>query len=190
MRTRGRRPAGRRSSVRGLLLAALIAVVGLAKALTPTLEIGVVWLGVPESAVGIVIAGLVLLPEGLAALRAAQANRLQTSLNLALGSALASIGLTIPAVATLSIVARPATRTRTQRKRADLAGADACRRCDHIGDRAHDRAAGHRPPGDFRGVFVLLDRALTPCGEIKSQVFLLLRAFARARAGAFFFNFL
>jgi len=54
--------------------------------------------------VGIVIAALVLLPEGLAALRAARANRLQTSLNLALGSALASIGLTIPAVAVVSIV--------------------------------------------------------------------------------------
>ena len=53
---------------------------------------------------GIVIAALVLLPEGLAALRAARANRLQTSLNLALGSALASIGLTIPAVAVVSIV--------------------------------------------------------------------------------------
>jgi Ca2+:H+ antiporter len=53
--------------------------------------------------VGIVIAGLVLLPEGLAALRAAQADRLQTSLNLALGSALATIGLTIPAVAAVSI---------------------------------------------------------------------------------------
>jgi len=48
----------------------------------------------------------VLLPEGLAALRAARANRLQTSLNLALGSALASIGLTIPAVAVVSIVLR------------------------------------------------------------------------------------
>jgi Ca2+:H+ antiporter len=54
--------------------------------------------------VGIVIAGVVLLPECLAALRAAQANRLQTSLNLALGSALATIGLTIPAVALVSIV--------------------------------------------------------------------------------------
>ncbi len=53
--------------------------------------------------VGIVIAGLVLLPEGVAAVRAAQANRLQTSLNLALGSALATIGLTIPAVAVVSI---------------------------------------------------------------------------------------
>jgi Ca2+:H+ antiporter len=88
----------------GLLLAALVAVVGLAKALTPTLEVAVARLDVPKAVVGIVIAGLVLLPEGLAALRAARANRLQTSLNLALGSALASIGLTIPAVAVVSIV--------------------------------------------------------------------------------------
>jgi len=87
-----------------LLLVSLVAVVGLAKALTPTLETGVAWLGAPKSVVGIVIAALVLLPEGLAALRAARANRLQTSLNLALGSALASIGLTIPAVAVVSIV--------------------------------------------------------------------------------------
>jgi Ca2+:H+ antiporter len=88
----------------GLLLAALVAVVGLAKSLTPTLEIGVARLDVPKAVVGVVIAALVLLPEGLAALRAARANRLQTSLNLALGSALASIGLTIPAVAVVSIV--------------------------------------------------------------------------------------
>jgi len=87
-----------------LLLVALVAVVGLAKLLTPTVEIGVARLNVPKAVVGIVIAALVLLPEALAALRAARANRLQTSLNLALGSALASIGLTIPAVAVVSIV--------------------------------------------------------------------------------------
>jgi Ca2+:H+ antiporter len=87
-----------------LLLAALVAIVGLAKSLTPTLEIAVARLDVPKAVVGIVIAGLVLLPEGLAALRAARANRLQISLNLALGSALASIGLTIPAVAVVAIV--------------------------------------------------------------------------------------
>jgi Ca2+:H+ antiporter len=87
----------------GLLVAALVAVVGLAKSLTPALESAVRILDVPKGLVGIVIAGLVLLPEGLAALQAARANRLQTSLNLALGSALASIGLTIPAVATVSI---------------------------------------------------------------------------------------
>lgn len=89
-----------------LLLAALIAVVGLAKSLTPTLEKAVTRLDVPKAVVGIVIATLVLLPEGLAAVRAARANRLQTSLNLALGSALASIGLTIPAVAAASVVLR------------------------------------------------------------------------------------
>ncbi|CDM62031.1 putative ionic transporter y4hA (plasmid) [Rhizobium favelukesii] len=87
-----------------LLLVALVAVVGLAKSLTPTVEAGISWLGVPKAVVGIVIAGVVLLPECLAALRAAQANRLQTSLNLALGSVLAAIGLTIPTVALVSIV--------------------------------------------------------------------------------------
>ena len=87
----------------GLLVIALVAVVGLAKSLTPTLEMGIARVDVPKAVVGIVIAGLVLLPEGLAAVRAARSNRLQTSLNLALGSALASIGLTIPAVAIVSI---------------------------------------------------------------------------------------
>jgi Ca2+:H+ antiporter len=87
----------------GLLLAALVAVVGLAKALTPTVEAVIAHLGAPKAVVGVVIAAIVLLPEALAALRAARANRLQTSLNLALGSALASIGLTIPAVAAVSI---------------------------------------------------------------------------------------
>ncbi|MBV8837574.1 MAG: ionic transporter y4hA, partial [Alphaproteobacteria bacterium] len=87
-----------------LLVAALVAVVGLAKALTPTLEVGIAWAQLPKAVVGIVIAALVLLPEGLAAVRAARANRLQTSLNLALGSALASIGLTIPAVVVVSIL--------------------------------------------------------------------------------------
>ena len=88
----------------GLLLVSLVAVVGLAKALTPLVENLIESLGAPKAVVGIAIAMLVLMPEGLAALRAARANRLQTSLNLALGSALASIGLTIPAVAVVSIV--------------------------------------------------------------------------------------
>ena len=90
----------------GLLLVSLIAIVGLAKTLTPTIELGIARLGVPKAVVGIIIAMLVLLPEGLAALRAAQNDRLQTSLNLALGSALATIGLTIPAVAAVSILLR------------------------------------------------------------------------------------
>lgn len=88
----------------GLLMVSLVAVVGLAKTLTPALEAGVAWLDAPKAVVGIVIAALVLLPEGTAAVKAARANQLQTSLNLALGSALASIGLTIPAVAVVAIV--------------------------------------------------------------------------------------
>jgi Ca2+:H+ antiporter len=60
-------------------------------------------MGAPEALVGVIIAGIVLLPEGLAALRAARTNHLQTSLNLALGSALASIGLTIPTVSFVSL---------------------------------------------------------------------------------------
>jgi Ca2+:H+ antiporter len=87
-----------------LLIASLIAVVGLAKTLSPTLENLVAQLGAPEAVVGVMIATLVLLPEGLAALNAARLNRLQTSMNLALGSALASIGLTVPAVAAVSIL--------------------------------------------------------------------------------------
>ncbi|MDB6083083.1 MAG: ionic transporter y4hA [Gammaproteobacteria bacterium] len=86
-----------------LLLICLVAVVLLAKKLAPDLEAAVARMGAPDAIVGVVIAGIVLLPEGLAALRAARQNRLQTSLNLALGSALASIGLTIPAVSVLSL---------------------------------------------------------------------------------------
>jgi Ca2+:H+ antiporter len=96
-------PAAAAIASMGMLIVALIAVVGLAKLLTPSLEVGLAYLNAPKSVVGIVIAALVLLPEGLAALRAARANRLQTSLNLALGSALASIGLTIPTVAVVSL---------------------------------------------------------------------------------------
>ncbi|WP_029044145.1 MULTISPECIES: calcium:proton antiporter [Cupriavidus] len=88
----------------GMLLVCLVAVVGLAKLLSPTVEAAVASAGAPPAVVGIVIAALVLLPEGLAALRAARADRLQTSMNLALGSALASIGLTIPTVAAVFIV--------------------------------------------------------------------------------------
>jgi Ca2+:H+ antiporter len=88
----------------GLLLVSLVAIVGLAKALTPAVQNVINALGAPKAAVGVAIAMLVLMPESLAALRSARANRLQTSLNLALGSALATIGLTIPAVAAVSIM--------------------------------------------------------------------------------------
>ena len=87
----------------GLLVVALVLVVGLAKMLSPTIESAVKTIGAPQAIVGVIIAGLVLAPESVAAIRASVANRLQTSFNLALGSALASIGLTIPTVAVISI---------------------------------------------------------------------------------------
>jgi Ca2+:H+ antiporter len=87
-----------------LLLVALVAVIALAKVLSPALERAVAAAGAPQAVIGIVIAMLVLAPETWAAVRAARADRLQTSLNLALGSALASIGLTIPAVALASVL--------------------------------------------------------------------------------------
>jgi Ca2+:H+ antiporter len=86
----------------GMLLVALVAVVGLTKIESPAIEAGVALLGFPESFVGVVIAALVLLPESIAAVKAARADRMQISLNLAYGSAMASIGLTIPTIAVAS----------------------------------------------------------------------------------------
>ncbi|QCX53058.1 calcium:proton antiporter [Elizabethkingia sp. JS20170427COW] len=79
-------------------------VVLLAKALSPSIEGMVTQMGAPKSLVGVIIAAVVLLPESIAALKAARKNQLQTSVNLALGSALASIGLTIPAVAIVCLI--------------------------------------------------------------------------------------
>jgi Ca2+:H+ antiporter len=86
-----------------LLLASLVAVVGEAKTLSPAIDSAVAAVGLPPSFVGVVIAVLVLAPESLAALNAARRNRMQISLNLALGSAMASIGLTIPTLALATI---------------------------------------------------------------------------------------
>ena len=87
----------------GLLTAALVAVVGLAKVESPSIESGVAALGFPAASVGVVIALLVLLPESIAAVRAAGRDNAQTSMNLAYGSAMASIGLTIPTIALATV---------------------------------------------------------------------------------------
>lgn len=87
-----------------VLLISLGAVVFMAKSLSGALENAVSSAGAPRALVGIAIAAIVLLPESVAAVRAARSNRLQTSLNLALGSALATIGLTIPAVTVTSFL--------------------------------------------------------------------------------------
>ncbi|MBE1877750.1 calcium:proton antiporter [Myceligenerans pegani] len=97
-------PSGREALLSlGLLLASLVAVVGLAKLLSPTIEQGVASAGLPYTVVGVVIALMVLAPESIAAVRNAARNRVQTSLNLAYGSAMASIGLTIPTIAVAMI---------------------------------------------------------------------------------------
>ncbi|WP_329459402.1 calcium:proton antiporter [Streptomyces sp. NBC_01497] len=100
----GGRPT-RRAALLSLvvLLLALVAVVGDAKAVSPTIESGVESAGLPQAVVGVIIALLVLLPETLSALRAARRDHIQTSLNLAYGSAIASIGLTIPAIALATV---------------------------------------------------------------------------------------
>ncbi|MGD9957271.1 MAG: calcium:proton antiporter [Candidatus Nanopelagicales bacterium] len=97
-------PTGRAAlSSLALLLISLVVVVGLAKVESPFIEDAVAGAGLPQAVVGVVIALLVLLPESLAAVRAARRNRTQVALNLAFGSAMASIGLTIPVIAVASI---------------------------------------------------------------------------------------
>ena len=86
-----------------LLIVSLIAVVLLAKLLAPFIDLGIATVGAPVELAGVIIAAIVLLPEFMTALNAARANQLQTSINLALGSALASIGLTMPAVAVIDV---------------------------------------------------------------------------------------
>jgi len=97
------RPAPRMTAIAAaMMLVSLVAVVLLAKAFSPFIQGGVVAIGAPAALVGVVVAAIVLMPEAATALRAAREDRLQTSINLALGSAVATIGLTIP---TVSLVA-------------------------------------------------------------------------------------
>jgi Ca2+:H+ antiporter len=87
----------------GALAACVLMVVVIAEVLAPQMENVLVVMNAPKELVGLIVSSVVLMPEGVAAIRAARRNRLQTSLNLALGSALASIGFTIPAVAIISL---------------------------------------------------------------------------------------
>jgi Ca2+:H+ antiporter len=83
----------------GLLLISLLAVVLLAKKFSLVVDAGAAMIGAPPAFAGILVALLILLPESVAAIGAARNNDLQKSINLALGSSLATIGLTVPAVA-------------------------------------------------------------------------------------------
>ncbi len=98
-------PDNRRTAASAaLLMGSLVAVVGLAKLVSPVIEDGVDDAGLPRFVVAVAIALLVLLPESISAVKAAQRGRIQTSFNLAYGSALASIGLTIPAIGIASVL--------------------------------------------------------------------------------------
>lgn len=90
-------------SVFGLLIS-LLAVVGLAQVTSPLIRETVAFFGLPQLVVAVSIAVVVLLPESLSAFKAARYGRTQNSLNLAYGSALASIGLTIPTIAVISLL--------------------------------------------------------------------------------------
>ena len=83
----------------GLLLVSLLAVVLLAKKFSQVVDAGAALIGAPPAFAGILVALLILMPEGVAAIAAARRNNLQKSINLALGSSIATIGLTVPAVA-------------------------------------------------------------------------------------------
>ncbi len=101
--SQGPRPGGKLAlGALGMLVVALVAVVLLAKAVSPFIQRAVVGVGAPPALVGVIVAAIVLLPESATALRAALEDRLQTSINLALGSAVASIGLTVPAVSVIA----------------------------------------------------------------------------------------
>jgi Ca2+:H+ antiporter len=98
------KPSGRTTLISCLMLpVSLVVVVLVAKTLTGPIDSMIAAAGLPAGFVGVIIALLVLLPEGMAAVQAARLNHLQTSLNLALGSAIATIGLTIPTLAAYSI---------------------------------------------------------------------------------------
>lgn len=99
-------PPSTKASLQSLagLIISLVAVVGLAKVTSPLIQGFVNDRGLPQMMVAISIALIVLLPESISAFKAARFGRTQTSLNLAYGSALASIGLTIPAIAIISIL--------------------------------------------------------------------------------------
>ncbi|PYK29373.1 MAG: calcium:proton antiporter [Verrucomicrobia bacterium] len=88
-----------------MLILYLIVVIVLAEHFAIPLDNCIERFGVPQAFGGAVIAALILTPEAMAAINAARKNRLQRSVNLLHGSVLASIGLTIPAVLTIGMIA-------------------------------------------------------------------------------------
>ena len=99
------KPSKRRTLASLVLLAvSLVSVVGLSKLLSYPLETAVKAAGMPYALVGVLIALLVLMPETISAVKNARSGRTQIAMNLGYGSALASIGLTVPVVGIISLI--------------------------------------------------------------------------------------
>ena len=149
----GPRPENR---IAGMALAmlgvSLVAVVLLAKAVSPFIQAGVTGLGAPEALVGVIVAAIVLLPEAATALRAAIEDRLQTSINLALGSAVASIGLTVPTVAVIAWWTGTELALGVDPMGAVLLTLSFIMALHHLRHRAREPALGHRAPDPARGL--------------------------------------
>lgn len=88
------------------LIAAMLPIVLLSKTLATYVDFGVSQLGAPLALGGFLIAALVLTPEGISAIQAARVNQLQRAVNICLGSSLATIGMTVPAVLVIGWVIR------------------------------------------------------------------------------------
>ena len=129
-----------------LLLVSLLAVVLLAKKFSLVVDVGDCRIGAPPAFAGVLVALLILLPESVAAISAARKNDLQKSINLALGSSLATIGLTIPAVAVAAYALDKTIGARAQHAGDGAAGADVCPQHAHLRHRPHQhpvRAGAH-----------------------------------------------
>ena len=134
----------------GLLVLSLVAVILLAKLLAPFIERSIAAVGAPFKLAGVIVAAIVLLPEFFAALRAARRNQLQTSINLALGSAVACIGLTVPAVTVIAIWLGQPLALGIDNEVDRAAGAVVPRRHAHLRPGPHQPAVGVRPSGAAR----------------------------------------
>ena len=133
------------------LVLAILPVVLLSKKLAVFVDYGIETLGAPAELGGIIIAILVLSPEGLGALRAALANRLQRSVNILLGSALATIGLTVPAVLAIGLIIDRAVELGLDQVETVLLLSDPHGEHAHLHRRPHQRTAGRGSPGAVPG---------------------------------------
>ena len=136
-----------------LLLISLLAVVLLAKKFSVVVDVTAALIGAPPAFAGVVVAALILLPEGVTAIAAARGNDLQKSINLALGSSLATIGLTIPAVGIAAYVLDMELVLGLDNPEHGTAGADVLRQHAHLRHRAHQhpvRAGSHGGVCDIR----------------------------------------